>query len=90
MEENSSSSSNGIEGYLYCISPSARHGREAAQCFQTFCVLSGRHFSQWRHKEDLVPLRSGVLDLDYNVEDTGRQVVDVKVKMELHVWVLWV
>ncbi|CAK9252948.1 unnamed protein product [Sphagnum jensenii] len=78
MEENSSSS-NGIEGYLYCISPSARHGGEAAQCFQTFCVLSGRHFSQWRHKEDLVPLRSGVLDLDYNVEDTGRQVVDVKV-----------
>jgi hypothetical protein len=37
-----------------------------------------------------VPLRSGVLDLDHNVEDTGRQVVDVKVKMELHVWVLWV
>jgi hypothetical protein len=37
-----------------------------------------------------VPLRSGVLDLDHNVEDTGRQVVDVKVKMELHVLVLWV
>ncbi|CAM6045603.1 unnamed protein product [Sphagnum compactum] len=80
MEENSnSSSSNSIEGYLYCISPSTRHGGGATQCFQTFCVLSGRHFSQWRHKGDLVPLRSGVLDLDHNVEDTGRQVVDVKV-----------
>ncbi len=44
----------------------------------------------WAWNMDQVPLRSGVLDLDYNVEDTGRQVVDVKVKMELHVWVLWV
>ncbi len=55
MEENSnSSSSNSLEGSLYCISPSARHGGGATQCFQTFCVLSGRHFSQWRHKGDLV------------------------------------
>ncbi len=43
-----------------------------------------------------MPLRSGVLDLDHHVEDTGRQIVDTKVKnckcmfgMQLHRCVSW-
>jgi hypothetical protein len=73
MDTNSS-----IEGYLFCIAP-VRQGGGGNQLIQTFCVLSGRQFSQWRHKGDLVPLRSGVLDLDHHVEDTGRQIVDTKI-----------
>jgi hypothetical protein len=48
MDTNSS-----IEGYLFCIAP-ARQGGGGSQFIQTFCVLSGRQFSQWRHKGDLV------------------------------------
>jgi hypothetical protein len=42
-----------IEGYLFCIAP-VRQGGGGNQLIQTFCVLSGRQFSQWRHKGDLV------------------------------------
>lgn len=48
MDTNSS-----IEGYLFCIAP-VRQGGGGSQFIQTFCVLSGRQFSQWRHKGDLV------------------------------------
>jgi len=48
MDTNSS-----IEGYLFCIAP-VRQGGGGNQLIQTFCVLSGRQFSQWRHKGDLV------------------------------------
>ncbi|XP_024402806.1 protein ENHANCED DISEASE RESISTANCE 2 isoform X3 [Physcomitrium patens] len=72
-----------IEGYLYSFGPSRQGG---VYCIQTFCVLSGRHFSQCRHKGDLVTLRSGILDVDHRVEDTGRQIVNDKVLYTLRLY----
>lgn len=72
-----------IEGYLYNFGPSRQGG---VYCILTFCVLSGRHFSQWRQKGDLVALRSGILDVDHRVEDTGRQVINGKTLYTLRLY----
>ncbi|KAG0563145.1 hypothetical protein M758_8G006900 [Ceratodon purpureus] len=72
-----------IEGYLYSFGPSRQGG---VYCILTFCVLTGRHFSQSRNKGDLVSLRSGILDVDHRVEDTGRQVVNGKVLYTLRLY----
>nr|XP_024358788.1 protein ENHANCED DISEASE RESISTANCE 2-like isoform X2 [Physcomitrium patens] len=72
-----------IEGYLYSFGPSRQGG---VYSILTFCVLSGRHFSQSRHKGDLVSLRSGILDADHRVEDTGRQVVNGKILYTLRLY----
>lgn len=61
-----------IEGFLFAFGPS-RSGGE--YCHHIYCVLLGRHFQQFRAKGDEVPLRSGILDSQLRLEDTGRKVV---------------
>lgn len=61
-----------IEGFLFAFGPS-RSGGE--YCHYIYCVLLGRHFQQFRAKGDEVPLRSGILDSQLRLEDTGRKVV---------------
>ncbi|KAJ7566864.1 hypothetical protein O6H91_02G122100 [Diphasiastrum complanatum] len=74
-----------IEGYLYTFGAS-----KAAHlfCIPTFCVLSGRHFAQLRHKGDLVPLRSGILDANHRIEDTGRQLINGKILYTIRLYSL--
>ncbi|BBM99014.1 hypothetical protein MPTK1_1g18020 [Marchantia polymorpha subsp. ruderalis] len=74
---------NSIEGFLFTFGESrTKH----IYCLSIFCVLTGRRFAQYKHKGDLVPLRSGLLDTDHRVEDTGRQLVNGKVLYTLRLY----
>ncbi|KAL3684735.1 hypothetical protein R1sor_002757 [Riccia sorocarpa] len=64
-----------IEGFLFTYGESRT---KSIYCLSVFCVLTGRRFAMYKHKGDLVPLRSGLLDRDHRVDDTGRQLVNGK------------
>ncbi|KAL2652955.1 hypothetical protein R1flu_021083 [Riccia fluitans] len=64
-----------IEGFLFTYGESRT---KSIYCLSMFCVLTGRRFALYRHKGDLEPLRSGLLDKDHRVDDTGRQLVNGK------------
>eukprot|EP00850_Spirogloea_muscicola_P010241 SM000059S18718 [mRNA] locus=s59:595799:604163:+ [translate_table: standard] len=68
-----------VEGYLYAF---GRHrggggggGGGDVFCHRTWCVLEGRRFAQFAAQGDAAPLRTGTLDRELRVQDTGRQTV---------------
>eukprot|EP00897_Mesotaenium_endlicherianum_P005327 jgi/Mesen1/4822/ME000243S03996 len=61
-----------VEGFLYALGPTRTGG---SYCHLLYVVLAGRFLSLYKSKGEEAPLRSGVLDMDLRVEDTGRQIV---------------
>eukprot|EP00850_Spirogloea_muscicola_P017347 SM000148S01024 [mRNA] locus=s148:78879:87038:- [translate_table: standard] len=68
-----------VEGYLYAFGRPRGGGGGGGGgdvfCHRTWCVLEGRRFAQFQAQGDEAPLRTGTLDRELRVQDTGRQTV---------------